>query len=185
MSDRTPAGFRVRPAVAGDRRAMAHVHVESWKTTYRGIVPDGALDALTVEGDMARGFGSRLETPIPGWMAFVGEVPGEVVVGFAIGDTARNPHPPELTGELGAIYLLKEHQRRGFGRGLARAVAQGLWEQGHRSMVAWVVDSNPACRFYEALGARRAGARDREVMGAPVRLIAYGWDDLSTLLHDR
>jgi GNAT superfamily N-acetyltransferase len=184
LSGEDSLGFRVRRAVAGDRRAMAHVHVESWKTTYRGIVPDLALDALTVESDLAKGFGRHLEDPPPDWRAYVGEVRGGKVVGFAIGHSARDPHPPGLTGELGAIYLLQEHQRKGLGRMLVHAVAQGLREQGHRNMVVWVVVSGPARGFYEAMGARICGEQQREVMGTPMRLIAYGWDDLSLLLGD-
>jgi hypothetical protein len=39
----------VRDAVADDARAIAEVHVASWRWAYRGQVPDGILDSLSVD----------------------------------------------------------------------------------------------------------------------------------------
>jgi hypothetical protein len=36
----------IRRAEPRDAAGIAHVHVASWRTTYRGIVPDSYLDAL-------------------------------------------------------------------------------------------------------------------------------------------
>ena len=41
--------FVVREATIDDARAIAQVQVESWKTTYAGIVPDAHLASLNVE----------------------------------------------------------------------------------------------------------------------------------------
>ena len=41
--------MRVRAAVERDAEAVAHVHVESWRSTYRGLVPDDYLAGLSVE----------------------------------------------------------------------------------------------------------------------------------------
>ena len=41
--------MKIRPATAGDAAALARVHVDSWRTTYRGIVPDEALAHLSYE----------------------------------------------------------------------------------------------------------------------------------------
>src|SRR5437762_13210493 len=40
---------RVRAAELRDAAACAAVHVLSWKDTYRGLIPDAYLDALTPE----------------------------------------------------------------------------------------------------------------------------------------
>ena len=39
----------VRPAVLDDAAAIARVHVASWRTTYRGLLPDDFLASLGVE----------------------------------------------------------------------------------------------------------------------------------------
>jgi hypothetical protein len=40
----------LRPATVADAAAISHIHVESWRTTYRGVVPDAFLDALSARG---------------------------------------------------------------------------------------------------------------------------------------
>src|SRR5690606_1872462 len=39
----------VRKALPADASGIARVHVDSWRTTYRGIIPDSVLDNLSVE----------------------------------------------------------------------------------------------------------------------------------------
>src|SRR5687767_3602644 len=41
--------MKIRPALPSDARAIADVHVRTWQSTYRGIVPDAYLDALSVD----------------------------------------------------------------------------------------------------------------------------------------
>ena len=41
--------FTIRPARMEDAGAIAFVHVESWKSTYAGIVPDEYLASLSVK----------------------------------------------------------------------------------------------------------------------------------------
>src|ERR1041385_8579918 len=49
----------IRPAAPEDAPAIARVHVESWRTTYRGIFPQGLLDGLSIE-DRARSWNEVL-----------------------------------------------------------------------------------------------------------------------------
>jgi len=62
----SPGAIEIRRATPSDLAGMARVHVETWKTSYRGIVPDAHLDALTYEGDIAHGFGRWLNEPKEG-----------------------------------------------------------------------------------------------------------------------
>lgn len=39
----------IRPARPEDALAIGHVHVDSWRTTYRGLLPDSVLASLSVE----------------------------------------------------------------------------------------------------------------------------------------
>lgn len=172
---------RVRLATPDDLRGMARVHVDTWRTTYRGIVSDRYLDDLTYENDIARGFGRWLwETPTP-WRAFVAVASGEIV-GFANGGPAR-VRDPDYTGELGAIYVLKSHQATGVGRALVREVARHLTGLGPTSMIVWVLEANPYRRFYEKLGGLVVRRRIVPVAGTPLPEIGYGWKDIAPLLR--
>ncbi|MGH9204942.1 MAG: GNAT family N-acetyltransferase, partial [Acidimicrobiales bacterium] len=44
----------VRTAQAGDKQAVAGVHVRSWQAAYRGLMPDAYLDGLDPDDRAAR-----------------------------------------------------------------------------------------------------------------------------------
>jgi len=172
----------VRRATPDDLAGMARVHVATWKSTYRGIVPDDRLDRLTVESDIAGGFGRWLGDPPPGVAQFVAVSSGSEVTGFAMGCPAREPHP-DYTGELGSIYVLRSEQRHGVGTALVREVARHLIATGHSNMIVWVLEQNPYRRFYEKLGGTPVGQRigHSRIAGGPVSEVSYGWKDLAVL----
>lgn len=39
----------IRPATLDDAQGIAHVHIEAWRTAYRGILPAAKLDGLFVD----------------------------------------------------------------------------------------------------------------------------------------
>jgi GNAT superfamily N-acetyltransferase len=171
----------IRAATAGDARAIAEVHVASWRAAYRGIVPDAVLDALSV-CERAGRWASRLANPDSPSFVYVAEDDAGRVVGFASGGPRRDGDPAYV-GELYAIYLLPAVQGKGIGRRLAQAVAHRLEDRGMRSMLVWVLATNPARRFYEALGGRHLGAQPFEMGGATMTEVAYGWPDIRVLLE--
>lgn len=171
--------YEVRAATETDIPAMARVHVDTWKTTYRGIVPDERLNGMTYESDLARGFGRWVKEPPTGQSTFVALGTGGVV-GFATCGYLREPDP-EFLGELGAIYVLKEHQGKGIGRALVREVATYLHGLGLQNMLVWVLEQNPYRRFYEKLGGISVRTRVATVAGAPLPEIGYGWRELLPL----
>lgn len=173
------SGVTIRAARPGDENGIARVHVESWRSTYRGIVPDEVLDGLSEERG-ARRWKTVLESQDSREFVFVAEsCPGESgeIVGFAVGGPERDGDPV-YKGELYAIYLLDTHQRRGLGSRLVHAVAAELIRRGLDSMLVWVLVDNPACRFYEALGGRRLRSRPITIGPATLEEVAYGWPDL-------
>ena len=41
--------MKIRRATEKDLIGIAHVHVETWQSTYAGIIPDDYLQSLTIE----------------------------------------------------------------------------------------------------------------------------------------
>jgi ribosomal protein S18 acetylase RimI-like enzyme len=168
----------VRDAQPKDAAAVARVNVETWRSTYRGIAPDSFLDALSVE--RASPFWGEVLTREGGTdLVFVAEGDGGEVVGFAW--AAVPADEPGYGSELRALYVLVDHQGRGIGRSLVRAVAGRLADDGVGSMMLWVFAANPVHGFYEALGGRllRTGLFDR--FGWVVDAMVYGWQDTADL----
>jgi len=161
---------------------MARVHVDTWKSAYRGIVPDYRLNELTPEGDISRGFGSWLRNPREGEAPFVAFAGSDDVVGFAVGGPNREADPA-FTGELITIYVTKSVQGHGVGTALVREVARHLLATGMYSMNAWVQERNPYRRFYERLGGVLVSRRIHvsRTLGVPLPVVSYGWEDIRRL----
>ncbi len=171
--------FLIRHAEVGDAAGIGSVHAESWRTTYRGIVPDAYLDAIDVDEWSERQRRYMAEAPDDA-VSLVAEVEGQVV-GWAVGGPNREPEL-DHAGELYAVYLLPEHQRKGIGLKLTMAIARWLMDTGVESMAVWVLaDNHTARRFYEALGAEYCQEREVKVGGADLAEVAYRWSDLSRL----
>lgn len=188
----------IRPATAQDAPGMARVHVDSWRTTYAGIVNDEFLARLSYAHSEERFRRSlAVNSPEPGQRAFVavhlgrsessdsGNQAGQFIqlgqiVGFAVGGPTRS-QLLGFRGELYAIYILREFQRRGIGRSLVQAVIESLVQEGMTSMHVWVLAANPACKFYEALGGRRLRSQQIQIGTQSLEEVAYGWEDLRDL----
>lgn len=170
----------VREATHSDVSAIARVHVDTWRTTYRGIVPDEFLANLSYE-KRENGWHQVLNNaPKDGNFTYVAEDESGQIVGFANGGVER-AGDPVYQGELSAIYILKNHQQKGIGRELVRVVAERLGRMEIYSMLMWVLADNPACQFYETLGGQRVHEKEIEKGGTKLSEIAYGWTDTSNL----
>lgn len=163
----------VRKAFPTDAAAIARVHVDSWRTTYKGILPDSYLDALSYsdrEDLWKRNMNSQ--------QVYLAETGAGEIVGFSVGGKERSGKYPNYDGELYAIYLLKEYQGRGAGRKLMEAVVTNLKALGCNSMVVLVLEDNPAVDFYQGMGGKKIDSIDLQMAGTRLIESVYGWEDL-------
>lgn len=171
----------LREATLRDVPGIASVHVASWLTTYRGLMPDSILDNINLErrtANMERFIASQPENAI----TYLVEK-GGVIVGFAQCGPNRDPNTdPDYAGELYGIYLLQEWQQKGIGRQLVQAVTSFLLSNRLESMIVWALSSNwPARRFYEALGGSFIREREIEIQSHVMLEASYGWKNLRRL----
>jgi len=165
----------IRAATVPDAPAIARVHVASWRTTYRGLLPDGFLDALDDQGYEDRWRRALAESSMRVYVAEDEASEGSGVVGFASGGRERAGEPG-YAGELYAIYVVREAQGRGFGRELVRAVVGGLGELRLTDMIVWVLRDNSAARgFYERLGGTFVRSQPITIGPATLEEVSYGW----------
>ncbi|MBE9170163.1 GNAT family N-acetyltransferase [Pleurocapsales cyanobacterium LEGE 06147] len=170
----------VREATHSDVSAIARVHVDTWLTTYRGIIPDEVLENLSYE-KRENGWHRNLNNALKDRsFTYLAEDESGQIVGFANGGVER-AGDPVYQGELRAIYILKSHQQKGIGSELFRAVVQRFVQMEIYSMLVWVLADNPACRFYETLGGQKVYKKEIERGGTKLIEIAYGWTNISNL----
>lgn len=168
----------IRESKPGDAPGIARVHVDSWRTTYKGLMPEHIIASRSYEH--RERMWTRILTEQAETFVYVAEE-DEDIIGFVSGGANRDDDPI-YKGELHAIYILEPHQGTGIGRRLASALVSRLLQQGFTSMLLWVmVDNHQARRFYEALGGKQVAERQEEMDDRMLDELAYGWDDIRPL----
>ncbi|MEW8975692.1 MAG: GNAT family N-acetyltransferase [Exiguobacterium sp.] len=135
--------MRIREARPEDALAIARVHIDAWRETYQGIIPDSYLAQLSYEKRT-----KQWEQTLVDQRVYVVELEDEVV-GFAQGGPNRRD---AREGELYAIYVLRASQGQGLGKALFQRIIEDLAE--YEAMQVSVLRDNPACQFYERFGGR-------------------------------
>jgi len=157
----------VRPARPEDARRIAEIHVETWRATYPGVMPQEVLDGLSVD-DRERLWQEWI--PHPETRPFVAELDGGIVGFVSVGPCWTD----RAIGELYAIYVAPAGQGRGAGLALMEAGVGALSERWDEAIL-WVATENPrARRFYERYGWVVDGERvDDSILGASVAETRY------------
>ena len=170
----------VRPATPEDAPAIAALHVQSWRETYPGLLPEAYLARMTDDAMRGRREVERARSiRDPAILTLVAEHAGRVA-GFVTGGAVRGDSA--YGAELYALYLLRAAQGAGLGRALVRELARGLQARGHRDLMLWVLAENPTRGLYAHLGGTVLGEKTERVPEGELREVAYGWPDLSALL---
>ncbi len=173
----------IRQAKRSDIEQIAKVQVSSWNTTYRGILPDELIDSRTVE--------NRIESMKTNWKGFHGDIISRIVivaetesdeiVGFAAGgDIFQGDYPYDAEGY--AFYIIKEYQQKGIGTLLLKELVKFLLSFGFKSMIIWILEENPACKFYEKLGGVAKERKIDKFGEEEFSLVGYVWDNISIII---
>lgn len=145
--------MNIRRATVDDAEGVARVHVGTWRTAYRGIVPDDYLNGLSVE-QRQMGWERAIGEGDPDWPEmdiWVAEHDGRIV-GFCGFGPSRDGDAAADTGEVYAIYVDAPRWDTGTGAALMRQALVALAGR-FREATLWVLDENArARRFYERLG---------------------------------
>jgi GNAT superfamily N-acetyltransferase len=165
----------IRAATEHDAVAISHVHVQSWRTAYAGIVPEEYLATLN-EAERVLLWREWLTRDI---RVYIADLDGEIV-GFISGGAIREP-VQTYDAELYAIYLLEQAQGRGIGTALLKKLAESLSSKGFTSMIVWVLEKNPSRHFYERSSAQIVTAKDIQIGGVMLSEVSYGWSDLQAI----
>ncbi|MGB0575815.1 MAG: GNAT family N-acetyltransferase [Alphaproteobacteria bacterium] len=172
----------IRRAQVDDAAAIAEVHVETWRTSYAGMLPDKFLLNLSAEKHEARWWRYVLAEDNRRHYVYVAEDEDAGVVGFCSGGVMRGK-AAKFDGEVYALYLLENFQGMGVGKSLFLALVAHLQNTGDKTLLVWVLDQNPARFFYVSLGGKMVISRHGRVGGRKIRELGYGWEDIGHLIE--
>jgi GNAT superfamily N-acetyltransferase len=147
--------FVIRPARPGEENELARINIAVWKTAYAGIMDADYLASL--DGELV-GRARTLRVQASLGRVLVAERENRAA-GFAAFGPARR-EGRENWGEIYALYILDEYQRKGAGRSLVSACAQAMRALGRQRFMICCLAANGACAFYDKLGGRRAAGND-------------------------
>ena len=170
---------QIRQAVYEDAEGIAYVHVNSWRTTYKGVVSDDYLNGLTTE-TRKKNWQKNFHTINS--CVFVAEDEHGEIVGFASGGPEQTHHHKYYrTGEVYAIYLLESYQRKGIGKQLIKAILDHLDDLGLEQLLIWALKDNSYRLFYEQIGGSIIETTTIEIDKKRYIEIGYGWDSIKYL----
>ncbi|WP_459501219.1 N-acetyltransferase family protein [Bacillus sp. C1] len=176
--------IEIRKARKADIKGIVRVHVDSWRTTYKGIVSDDVLDNVTYAArEKQREMIFQQATAQQ--YTYVAENADGTIIGFIDGGPERTGKY-DCDGELYAIYLLEEYQRYKVGQRLFQTLVSEFIKNDIRSILVWVISNNPSTGFYEKFSPERVDTKFLERLH--VQETAYRWRDigkLSCLIRER
>jgi ribosomal protein S18 acetylase RimI-like enzyme len=163
----------IRKADIRDAAEIGRVYTSSWKTAYKGLIPQAYLDGLSEE---------HWVPSFENWLAdrtvtAVVLTEGQKIVGCSAYVEARDEGLPGW-GEIISIYLLPDYFGKGYGKKLFRHTLGLMEQEGYRCIYLWVLKGNfRAIRFYEKNGfAFNGDTMQISIMDEPLTDLKYVYE---------
>lgn len=171
--------IHIRSANFGDLVDIAQIHVQSWRETYAGQVPQSYLDGMGVKERQKKWeelFQGNTVEDNNLYLAIDENAP----IGFISFGKSRDADFSDA-GEIYAIYLLQEAWGKTAGYSLFKTAISHLKKQGFSRCYLWVLDTNErAIKAYQRWGGRLDNTADKHfnIGDTSLREVAVWFDIL-------
>ena len=169
----------IRKAKLDDATGIAKVSVDSWRTTYKDIIPDDFLNKLSYEQRTASWQENIVREDN---YVIVAENSDGQIVGFADA-WKRETNVVENACDLTSIYLLKEYQGLGIGKMLLKNLFAHFKQVGYSKIFVEVLEDNKTRYFYEYYGAKLVKEVQIQIGGKILNELVYEWDHLDDVMQ--
>ncbi len=174
--------YRIRPAIISDATVMAQININSWKSTYAGLIAQTFLDAMNNEHYVTKWQNILDVRNDVHRCVFVAEVEN-TVVGYVTAGRAIKEHS-EYPAELSALYLLSEFHGLGIGKALFLSAVRELDHRGYESFALYVLKDNVIGRsFYDRYSPDEIIDKQITIEGAVYCDLLYGWYSIKNVLQ--
>ena len=158
--------------------------MESWRSTYAGILPDKVLIEMSVERQMvmwARAIRNAKGAKKEQILVIEEEKYGVIGIGSCGFNRDRIA---TYSGEVYTLYVHPDHQNKGYGKQLLAGLFNIMIACDYNTALIWVLALNPSRFFYEYMGGDRVSEREEKIWGTVLNEIAYAWEDLENALKE-
>jgi len=173
-----------RQAHFRDAAEIGRAHVDIWKATYRGLMPDEVIRRLNY---------LRFELR---WEDLLARRDEEIVTTLAVekdhgvagylrgGPIERSEDEGLGEFEIYSVNILPRFQRHGIGKNLMYRGLHRLWDLDADDCYVWVLDGNSKARyFFKSLGAEPMRSGIEKMGKNRLPKTAYVWGDLTVALE--
>lgn len=169
--------YNIRKAKLEDAKSIAHVHIESWKSTYQHLLQSKDIESIQLEHRI-----TLWETVLKksGQIVLVAENESGNIIGFISGGKERTKRFG-YDGEIYAVYVLEQYHKKGIGTKLLQSFVKHMKKESFRSLLVWVLTKNEHKAFYERYGAAPVEAEEVTIGSGTYEETAYGWKSLREL----
>ena len=138
----------IRKATLNDANTISNIYALSWKSAYKGIIPQKYLDELKSDFWVPTFENWIKDNIITAQLIYENELP----VGCIAYSKSRDDKFADW-GEIVSIYLLPDYFRKGYGQKLLQAAIVDMKIKGYKNCYLWVLKENISAReFYESNG---------------------------------
>jgi ribosomal protein S18 acetylase RimI-like enzyme len=167
----------VRSLRLDDAAAIGRIHNETWRDTYRGLMPDSRLDALDDARAELNWKRILSEENAQKHLANFGAFRDGELLGF--GSVGGPREDWGYDSELWAVNIPRRFQKMGVGKAMMQACVKHALGFAARNMYLYcMIGNDNAMQFYRHLGAVETN-RINEDKGCQERALV--WDDLNAL----
>jgi len=162
--------FEIVTASPEMAKSIAKVHIKSWQSAYKDIIPQSFLENLSVENRANRyRFGNDRDE---GHYFFVAKL-DDKIIGLLHLCRCRDEDAQDK-GEISAIYLQPENWGKGYGRKMMEYSLDLLKVEGYKKVVIWVLkDNKRTIDFYKKFGFGFDGRKKTIKLGKELTVARY------------
>ena len=171
--------MKIRKATIQDAKGIGKVHVDSWRTTYKNIVPTDFLNNLSYEQRTHLWENHLLDETI---YVLVAENERGEIIGFTSA-SKRETNPVPNSNYLDTLYLLEEYHGKGVGKQLFKEIFIYFNKRNYEKIFVEVLAENKTRYFYEHFGAQFLKSIEIKIGGKVLEELVYEWTDINEVLN--
>lgn len=169
----------IRRAQLDDAAGIAKVHVDSWRTTYKGIIPDDFLNNLTYE-DRTELWKRNIVNEENYIVVAMNEI--NQIIGFGTAGKKQDNNE-DNTGNLTSIYLLEDYQGEGIGKKLLKELFKHFQQLNYEKVFVEVLEENKTRYFYEYYGAKLVQTLQIKIGEKILNELIYEWNNIDEVIE--